>query len=409
VAYLNLDSSVSGPRLRASGSPLLAHFIRATAEDLPHPTDSTRTLWDATRDDGTLFGPGGNVTINEEVLSIHEMRYGKADNVGVAPLGSGSDYTVFLQRNGIPSGNGGFSSTLHDPVYHYHSVFDSERWQELYADPGFSRHVAVAKHLGLQTLRLASSAVLPFNATHYAYELGSYLDGVETIAGTTSLDINFASLRQSLHDLQKSATALDEEKAAAHADLIKLLKRIGRRHRRHRLHRAIWKAKCALKKLFGRKCSCPHKDKDAALSQHHGPPDVASLLTEAGLDEDMVLGILYHGGFSDETGHLAAQIVKGKGHKKRVLKRLIKIIRRIQAANKKTAAIEKGFISEEGIKDREWYKHLAVAPGKWLGYGATTLPALTEAITFEKNSTLAQYEADRLQSLVDKIVKKIEV
>jgi N-acetylated-alpha-linked acidic dipeptidase len=154
-------------------------------------------------------------------------------------------------------------------------------------------------------------------------------------------------------------------------------------------------------------------------------------LTEAGLDEDMVLGILYHGGFSDETGHLAAQIVKGKGHKKRVLKRLIKIIRRIQAANKKTAAIEKGFISEEGIKDREWYKHLAVAPGKWLGklslcfavlltmsmpmtlllagYGATTLPALTEAITFEKNSTLAQYEADRLQSLVDKIVKKIEV
>lgn len=87
------------------------------------------------------------------------MRYGKADKVGVAPLGSGSDYTVFLQRNGvrilphytasyshialqIPSGNGGFGSTLHDPVYHYHSVFDSERWQELYADPGFSRHVS---------------------------------------------------------------------------------------------------------------------------------------------------------------------------------------------------------------------------------------------------------------------------
>ena len=138
----------------------MAHFIRATAEDLPHPTDSTRTLWDATRDDGTLYGPGGNVTINEEVLAIHEMQYGKADNVGVTPLGSGSDYTVFLQRNGvrlllhdilshthivlqIPSGNGGFGSTLHDPVYHYHSVFDSERWQELYADPGFSRHVSV--------------------------------------------------------------------------------------------------------------------------------------------------------------------------------------------------------------------------------------------------------------------------
>lgn len=44
-----------------------------------------------------------------------------------------------------------------------------------------------------------------------------------------------------------------------------------------------------------------------------------------------------------------------------------------------------------------------------LGYGATTLPGLTEAITFEKNATFAQYETDRLQSLVDKIVKKIEL
>lgn len=95
------DSSVSGSRLQASGSPLLAHFIRATAEDLPHPTDSARTLWDATTDDGTLFGPGGNITINQEVVSIHEMRYGQADSVGVSPLGSGSDYTVFLQRNGV--------------------------------------------------------------------------------------------------------------------------------------------------------------------------------------------------------------------------------------------------------------------------------------------------------------------
>lgn len=36
--------------------------------------------------------------------------------------------------------------------------------------------VAVAKHLGLQTLRLASSPLLPFNTTHYAFELESYLD-----------------------------------------------------------------------------------------------------------------------------------------------------------------------------------------------------------------------------------------
>lgn len=41
------------------------------------------------------------------------------------------------------------------------------------------------------------------------------------------------------------------------------------------------------------------------------------------------------------------------------------------------------------------------------GYGATTLPALTEAITFEANATMAQYEAGRLKSLIDKLAETI--
>lgn len=45
----------------------------------------------------------------------------------------------------------------------------------------------------------------------------------------------------------------------------------------------------------------------------------------------------------------------------------IKAQRRVVRANKKLIAFERGFISEEGIHGREWYKHLGVAPGKWLG------------------------------------------
>lgn len=89
--------------------------------------------------------------------------------------------------------------------------------------------------------------------------------------------------------------------------------------------------------------------------------------------------------------------------------------------NKKLIAFERGFISEDGIKDREWYRHLGVAPGKWLGhlgytlyknklltailpgYGATTFPALTESLTIEKNASLAQYEAERLTSLLNRL------
>ena len=71
----------------------------------------------------------------------------------------------------------GFSWTLNDAPYHYHSIYDSQMWQETYADPGFVRHVAVAKHLGLVALRMTDSIILPLNTTHYALELDNYLDG----------------------------------------------------------------------------------------------------------------------------------------------------------------------------------------------------------------------------------------
>lgn len=50
----------------------------------------------------------------------------------------------------------------------------------------------------------------------------------------------------------------------------------------------------------------------------------------------------------------------------------LKAMKRVQKANDKLVAFEKGFISQEGIKDREWYRHLGVAPGKWLGQSNRT-------------------------------------
>jgi len=64
---------------------------------------------------------------------------------------------------------------------------------------------------------------------------------------------------------------------------------------------------------------------------------------------------------------------------------------------------ERGFIDEAGLSGRGWYKHLGVAPGYWLGYGATTLPGITEAITLQKNATQAEYEAERLAARIEKM------
>ena len=59
-------------------------------------------------------------------------------------------------------------------------------------------------------------------------------------------------------------------------------------------------------------------------------------------------------------------------------KKVGELLKVLRGVNKKRAEFESGFISEEGLKDRAWYRHKGTAPGLWLGYGATTFPALTE-------------------------------
>jgi N-acetylated-alpha-linked acidic dipeptidase len=49
------------------------------------------------------------------------------------------------------------------------------------------------------------------------------------------------------------------------------------------------------------------------------------------------------------------------------IRKFVKAAKRVRKANQKLVAFERGFISEGGIRNREWYKHLGVAPGLWLG------------------------------------------
>ncbi|TFY72164.1 hypothetical protein EVG20_g838 [Dentipellis fragilis] len=216
VAYLNLDSSVSGSRFDARASPSLSHLVRSTAEQIPHPYDPTRTLWDASEDSGTYLGEDTEGDVWAEAT----------DSIGVKPLGSGSDFTVFLQHIGVASADaGGFGATRSDPVYHYHSVYDSEPWMETYGDIGFLKHVAVSKNLGLQALRIANAIVLPFNTTHYAFQLDEYLDIVEALASQSPVVPNLAPLRASIKALQFASLKLDHEKFYAEKYLRRLIRR----------------------------------------------------------------------------------------------------------------------------------------------------------------------------------------
>ena len=95
---------MAGSQWTASASPSLAYLIKQTALDVPHPTIPGKTLWDAKNDQGP-FGAlqESNMTIDMGVVAEHSAReQEKQESFGVGPLGSGSDYTVFLQRIGVP-------------------------------------------------------------------------------------------------------------------------------------------------------------------------------------------------------------------------------------------------------------------------------------------------------------------
>ncbi|KAI5120935.1 hypothetical protein M0805_002915 [Coniferiporia weirii] len=424
VAYLQTDVSSAGSRFSVSASPSLSQLIAKTAKDLPHPAKSGKSLWDAIDDDGPFAG-----AIDPDLKAQHDAKSTFKHGVpGVSPLGSGSDYTVFLQHIGIASVDCGFSGTLNDAVYHYHSVYDSERWQELYGDPGFHRHVAVAQNLGLLALRFADAITLPLNTTQYALELDDYLDLVEDIASTQTESTDFSALRESIGKLQKASLALDAEKEEAEADLRKLLEEIRKdvlksQHRGHHMHRGVWgRVRSSISAFFGVPPPPPPPPPPFHRGEEHGHfvgGPVAEMLghgvgpgRDDALDEDgaeMAPAPLHghphappppppgHGPFGH---HLLGNVP---------IRKFLRAVGRVRRTNKKLSSFERGFISEGGLKDREWYLHLGVAPGKWLGYGATTLPALTEALTIEQNATLAQYEAGRLQTLIDRLAAEIDV
>src|SRR5437899_419584 len=95
---------------------------------------------------------------------------GKSD-VPVGDLGSGSDYTVFLQHLGVPSTD--VSSTGSYGVYH--SVFDNFNWYKKFGDPDFTINTQMARVLGIEVLHMADVDILPFDNKGYGDAIQSYL------------------------------------------------------------------------------------------------------------------------------------------------------------------------------------------------------------------------------------------
>ena len=89
-------------------------------------------------------------------------------------MGSGSDYSSFIQHAGIPALNLGYGGE--DSGGEYHSIYDSYYDFTTFKDPGFHYEVALAKTAGHAVLRMADADVLPFDFTHLYKTINGYAD-----------------------------------------------------------------------------------------------------------------------------------------------------------------------------------------------------------------------------------------
>jgi N-acetylated-alpha-linked acidic dipeptidase len=167
AAYFNMDVAVSGKKFGASGTPNLKAFIREIAKAVPSPQGGT--VYDAWKKTSQ-----SNAETNhpQETATYRPPPNAMQNDVPVGDLGSGSDYTVFLQHLGVPSTD--ISSSGDYGVYH--STFDDFAWFKKFGDPDFLYEQEMARIYGLEVLRMSSADVLPYDYESYGKEVLVYLD-----------------------------------------------------------------------------------------------------------------------------------------------------------------------------------------------------------------------------------------
>ncbi|ADW68317.1 M28 family metallopeptidase [Granulicella tundricola] len=187
VAYFNTDVGVSGPNFNASAVPSLKQFVREVTREVPSPAGGT--VYDqwlkGQTDRRNESEDEGGATRGARPAGRNG---GTAGEIRIGDLGSGSDYTPFLQHQGVPAtdiGSGG-------PYGVYHSVFDNYNWFIKNADPTFVYEQQQARVFGLEILHMADADVLPYDYQAYGTQLKGYIEAAKSRSSAMGLD--FAAL-----------------------------------------------------------------------------------------------------------------------------------------------------------------------------------------------------------------------
>jgi N-acetylated-alpha-linked acidic dipeptidase len=209
VAYLNLDVAVSGAHFGASSVPSLWKLIRSVTRDVKDPKTG-KSVYEEWQDHA-----------REERSEEEKVTGGEAS---IAPLGSGSDYTPFLQHLGIASTDMSFAGDYGV----YHSAYDSFYWMDHFGDPGFRYHVAAAQIWGTLAMRLVEADGLSFNYMDYASQVREFFTEALKLARLRNLagSLDDKSMTAAIDDFAREAEKEEKNRqdAIRNSDRAKLAK-----------------------------------------------------------------------------------------------------------------------------------------------------------------------------------------
>lgn len=162
AVYINTDDNGRG-FLEVAGSHALEPMINDIEKTVMDPETNINIL--DRRRSKDIIDAGSNLKLKQELLS--------KKTISIGALGSGSDFSPFLQHIGVPSINIGFSGE--NAGGEYHSIYDSYDNFRRFKDPGFVYCTTLAKAAGRITLRMADADILPFDFKSLAKTINGYV------------------------------------------------------------------------------------------------------------------------------------------------------------------------------------------------------------------------------------------
>ena len=167
VAYINSDGNGRG-FLGAEGSHALEPLMDEIAKQVIDP--QTKVSVFARQKASRVLNANGTEA-KKKILDENELK--------LDALGSGSDYSSFIQHAGVPSLNIGYGGE--DSGGEYHSIYDSYSLYEKFKDPGFQYGVALSQTAGRAVLRMAQADILPFDFTHLYKTIDGYSEELQSL------------------------------------------------------------------------------------------------------------------------------------------------------------------------------------------------------------------------------------